>query len=119
MFSSVISDNFLVFEIDNYSFIFKRVSTLKYRACNDIELNEGDISSFIIKQTCDTSEDFFIENNHKDESLPVWYDYVKLAVGDKRIQHFLESRRMLAESKYLELPFVKQFSMTEGKIPLL
>ena len=75
--NSVISENFLVFEIDNYSFIFKRVSTLKYRACNDIELNEGDISNFIIKQTCDTSEDFFIENNHKDESLPVWYDYVK------------------------------------------
>ena len=45
---------------------------------------------------------------------PAWFPYSNLAIRDPRVRAFLVQRRRPADSKFLALPFIKQFALTDG-----
>ena len=46
---------------------------------------------------------------------PAWRRYARLAAADPRVASYLAARRSPALARHLQLPFVRQFALTEGK----
>ena len=67
-------------------------------------------------EKCDRSKSVRVGNNSSKIStkFPIWYNLAELAIADKRVQNYLNQERIRSEAKHLTLPFIKQFSMTEG-----
>ena len=47
--------------------------------------------------------------------MPAWYPYSSLALRDPRVAAFLQERRRPANTKFLALPFIKQFALSDGR----
>ena len=45
---------------------------------------------------------------------PAWRRYARLAAADPRVASYLAARRSPALATHLQLPFVRQFALTEG-----
>ena len=50
---------------------------------------------------------------------PAWRRYARLAAADPRVASYLAARRSPALARHLQLPFVRQFALTEGKPGIL
>ena len=47
-----------------------------------------------------------------------WYKWTELLLKDTRVKKHLDRERKMAEKKYLQLPFIQHFSLTDGNIYL-
>ena len=47
---------------------------------------------------------------------PAWYRHARLGIMSGRVREFLQQRRRPAESKFLALPFIKEFALSSGKM---
>ena len=111
----------IILQVDERSFFFQSEKNPRViRPAENFTLSEW--RNFKILQSGAGQEEEEKEGEEVELELsqypawsPAWYPYSRLALRDPRVTTFLQERRRPANSKFLALPFIKQFALSDGR----
>ena len=102
----------IILQVDERSFYFHS-TPLAVRQVQNLTLLEVD--HFKILQPLSGEEGSSLARSQYPGS-PAWYRHARLGIISGQVREFLHQRRRPAESKFLALPFIKEFAMSSGKM---
>ena len=110
----------VIVQIDVENFIYIKRGNNSFLASNAIEIESmGTFKTINVKQIdSETIQQIDLHKKSSEMLKESWYKWTELVLEDIRVKKYLQQERTMAERKYLQLPFIQHFSLTDGKILL-
>ena len=107
---------FVIIQIDVELFLYIKRSDNWFLPSDAIEIASlGAFKTINVQQLdSETHQHIHLHKMSSEMLNEPWYRSTQLALKDIRVQKYLGRERKMAESKYLELPFIQHFSLTNG-----
>ena len=107
----------VIIQIDVESFVYIRTGNRSFLPSNASEkVSLGTFKTIkAIQHDSKTKKQIDLHKMSPEMLTESWYSWTELVLEDTRVQNYLERERIVAERKYLELPFIQHFSLTDGK----
>ena len=109
----------IILQVDERSFLFQSEKNSGVaRPTGNFTLSEFDNFKILHpppQPRPDAGGEVELEMSRYPAGSPAWYPYASLAITDPGVGAFLQQRRRPADTKFLALPFIKQFALTDGK----
>ena len=108
----------MIIQVDIENFVFINRGNDSFLTCNDFEVENKNNFMTISRKTPEMGQNAKIDLPEMSSEIQMepWYRFTLLALEDTRASKFLERKRRNAEKKHLALPFIKQFSLSDGII---
>ena len=111
----------VIVQIDVDNFIYMRRGNSSFLPSNAIEIESmgGTFKTINVKHPdSKTIQQIDLHKKSPEMQKEFWYKWTELVLKDTRVKKYFEQERIMAERKYLQLPFIQHFSLTDGKIHL-
>ena len=107
---------FVIIQIDVEHFLYIKRSENTFLPSHTIKIgSSGAFKTINVKlQESETSQQIHLHKMSSEMLKEPWYRSTQLALKDKRVEKYLERERKMADRKFLELPFIQHFSLTNG-----
>ena len=102
----------MTLSVGGRDFVYMKLSPKRFIPCNSLI---GLIDKIEVKHCHLDSEIVLSKENFAPTTVSAsWLPFVRVALQDPRVVDYFELRRVASPPKFLKLPFIRQFSISEG-----